>query len=76
MTCACGGDYTPTPDGVRVHRTIAGHTPCPPRPTPPPGRHRTRHCLRKRHETCGGGVVGGYACECTCHNHDDEEESA
>lgn len=26
-TCTCGADYQPTPDGIRQHRTLHGHTP-------------------------------------------------
>jgi hypothetical protein len=30
-TCACGMPYENTADGRWAHRTIHGHSPCPPR---------------------------------------------
>lgn len=31
QACRCGGEYTPTPDGRRQHRTMQLHTPQPAR---------------------------------------------
>ena len=76
--CWCGKSYAPTSDGRWIHRKLFGHTPCEPRPVPPPPVIVSGRCQHDRHRSasdgCGGGVMHHgqpIACACWCHGGSD-----